>query len=526
MYYVINADDLGLSYSFNEGILESFKNGFLTSASIRTNGYAFRDAIERIIPECRGLGIGVHLNVAEGPCKRKSINKASKICDSNSDYRLTFFNLLIGWLSNDKGLLQEIKADFKDQIETVLAHNIDIDHLDSHNNFHVIPGVFKIVCELAHEYKIPFVRLPRESFYLGEKASYHFKPWYLINLIKYCFYNHFQKRNLKIAGELQIKVSNYFISVLYSNYMNRETTINGIKRIQMRRPSNNSIVEVMIHPCKIVASKKECYVFPPDRDYVINLARRSELNALLDYDLFKNIEAMNGKLASYGELANLGRANADRNKNSPKRSMQLITIPKKLNVFVVAGGDDFSFPRYIQGVIDGSSIIKVCGAAVIQSSDLKKTEGDLRKVFKKHGIPYAFINQKDKKLAEYVKTFNPDVILLAGSILPDKLVAAPKIGCISALPSFREQKQLIFKAIQSGDKFISASIYYYLNEPKREVLLVKKHIPIFKNDSVSHLCELYFIVSLEATLDAFLRLNNISISEPFAGVGIGGRFDD
>ena len=64
--FILNADDFGMSKDFNKAVLEGYNNGFLKSASLCANGEAFSGAVNDIIPECNGLGLGVHLNIIEG----------------------------------------------------------------------------------------------------------------------------------------------------------------------------------------------------------------------------------------------------------------------------------------------------------------------------------------------------------------------------------------------------------------------------------------------------------------------------
>src|SRR6266851_10522683 len=62
---IVNADDFGLSSGINVGIIEGFKKGILTSASIMVNAPAFDEAVE-LAHAHPDLGIGVHLNVLRG----------------------------------------------------------------------------------------------------------------------------------------------------------------------------------------------------------------------------------------------------------------------------------------------------------------------------------------------------------------------------------------------------------------------------------------------------------------------------
>ncbi len=63
---IVNADDLGWTEGVNRGIAEAQRKGLVTSTSLLANGRAFASAPEivRANPE---LGIGVHLNLSDGP---------------------------------------------------------------------------------------------------------------------------------------------------------------------------------------------------------------------------------------------------------------------------------------------------------------------------------------------------------------------------------------------------------------------------------------------------------------------------
>ena len=63
---IVNADDLGWSAGVNEGILRAHRDGIVTSATLAANMPAAAAAVERL-GEHRELGVGVHLNVCQGP---------------------------------------------------------------------------------------------------------------------------------------------------------------------------------------------------------------------------------------------------------------------------------------------------------------------------------------------------------------------------------------------------------------------------------------------------------------------------
>ena len=65
-YVIVNADDFGLSAGVTEGILRAHREGIVTSTTILANMPAAEEAVRRLA-EAPGLGVGVHLNVSQGP---------------------------------------------------------------------------------------------------------------------------------------------------------------------------------------------------------------------------------------------------------------------------------------------------------------------------------------------------------------------------------------------------------------------------------------------------------------------------
>jgi predicted glycoside hydrolase/deacetylase ChbG (UPF0249 family) len=63
-FLVVNADDLGLSRSVNDGILSAHRDGIVTSASLMVRQGAAVEAAERSAADPR-LGVGLHLDLGE-----------------------------------------------------------------------------------------------------------------------------------------------------------------------------------------------------------------------------------------------------------------------------------------------------------------------------------------------------------------------------------------------------------------------------------------------------------------------------
>jgi chitin disaccharide deacetylase len=151
MKLVVNADDFGFTKAVNEGIVEGFRKGIVSSASILAN-YDLKH-----LPEVKKLGLGVHLNATFGnslfdkkPFPKKMWTRAFMI-KTNGSF---------------------IEKEFKKQIETLQDLGYKLDHINTHQHIHVIPPVTKIVYDLAREFKIKYVRYPKENI---EKTTFEAK---------------------------------------------------------------------------------------------------------------------------------------------------------------------------------------------------------------------------------------------------------------------------------------------------------------------------------------------------------------
>ncbi len=163
-FLIINADDLGLWESVNEGIFQAARQGVVTSTSIMANGCAFKQAVERLrdYPE---LDVGIHLTlVVEKPLSPP--DRIRTLAGSDGRLPRTWVKLL-GLLTWTRKGLQDAERECRTQIERLLDAGIYPSHLDSHQHVHFFPPLWKIVLQLAHEYNIPWVRGPRQDWSLG-----------------------------------------------------------------------------------------------------------------------------------------------------------------------------------------------------------------------------------------------------------------------------------------------------------------------------------------------------------------------
>lgn len=141
---IINADDFGFTRDVNAGIVHAHREGVLTATTLMANGEAFEDAVHRA-HETAGLDIGCHLVLVQGT----SLVTGRPLPESPVQ--------LLGALAAEA---LDVYAELRAQIEKIQDTGIRLTHLDSHKHTHIVPSVFRTVVRLAHEFGIPYVRLP------------------------------------------------------------------------------------------------------------------------------------------------------------------------------------------------------------------------------------------------------------------------------------------------------------------------------------------------------------------------------
>lgn len=158
---IVNADDFGLSEKINEGIVKAHMEGIVTSTSIMANGAAFEHAVQ-LAGSTPTLDVGIHLTLTgEAPVlQRKDVSTLLDAGGHFYDHAISFTKrYFMRQIS-----LDEIEMELDAQIRKVMDRNINVSHMDGHQHIHMLPGIRRIVGELADKYSIPAIRYPREAF--------------------------------------------------------------------------------------------------------------------------------------------------------------------------------------------------------------------------------------------------------------------------------------------------------------------------------------------------------------------------
>jgi predicted glycoside hydrolase/deacetylase ChbG (UPF0249 family) len=163
---IVNADDFGLHESINAGIIQAYRDGCVTSATLIAGGAAFDQAVN-LARQCPDLGVGVHLTlVGLHPVAHSDVHS---LLTGDGSFWPDYFTFTRQYL---KGRIkpEHIETELRCQLQKVVGNGIKITHLDSHQHLHVLPGFPRIIVKLAREFGIERIRIPAEPVSFGRTA--------------------------------------------------------------------------------------------------------------------------------------------------------------------------------------------------------------------------------------------------------------------------------------------------------------------------------------------------------------------
>jgi predicted glycoside hydrolase/deacetylase ChbG (UPF0249 family) len=155
---IVNADDFGIAAAVNRGIAEAFDRGIVTSASLMATGEAFEHAVA-LARERPRLAVGVHLVLTE---HRPLTDAARASLVDTAGFLPAHVGALARRLLAGKVSLPAVRTELDAQVRRVRDAGIAVSHLDGHQHVHALPGIARIVTELAAAHGIGAVRYPAE----------------------------------------------------------------------------------------------------------------------------------------------------------------------------------------------------------------------------------------------------------------------------------------------------------------------------------------------------------------------------
>jgi len=247
---IINADDFGISKAVNYAIMAAMDSNICTDTTLLANFDESENAANLAVSMNRTDRVGIHLNLTEGFPLSLKIRNEPRFCNQEGYFHNKKLKRIALLSKSEKIAVQE---ELTSQIRLCRKFGIPISHADSHNHIHEEPGLGLLIMGILKNENIPYLRLTNN---IGETS--------FVNRIYRSTYN-------LVLGFKDLTVTEYFGSIANLN--------NYTKKID-----ENSVVELMIHPGKIVDNQ------------ILDVYSKENLSLLLPQIIDRN------KLISYSQL--------------------------------------------------------------------------------------------------------------------------------------------------------------------------------------------------------------------------------
>jgi predicted glycoside hydrolase/deacetylase ChbG (UPF0249 family) len=154
-YLIVNADDYGYFNCVSQGILKSASHGIVTATGIFANSVHFAEHVGWLRDKT-DLDLGVHLNITDqAPLTIRMQNRLSRWKGHFPDKYTLSRALLSGKITTE-----DVRSEWRAQIERCLDKGLEIRFLNSHEHIHMLPSLFPVLQALAGEYGISHIRFP------------------------------------------------------------------------------------------------------------------------------------------------------------------------------------------------------------------------------------------------------------------------------------------------------------------------------------------------------------------------------
>ncbi len=157
---IVNADDFGMTIDVSRGIIVSARAGLVRSTSVMANTPDFGNSLSELELSGVPLDVGLHANLTWG----RPVSDPTEIpslVDSNGIFlpRARLLAKSMVKAISPEEAYREIWA----QCAKLASRRKGISHIDGHHHVHAFPGIAAAAERVAREFRIPYVRAPREG---------------------------------------------------------------------------------------------------------------------------------------------------------------------------------------------------------------------------------------------------------------------------------------------------------------------------------------------------------------------------
>lgn len=272
-WLVVTADELGLSTTRNQGIVDAHCKGIVTSASMLAYGPAFREAV-KIAKSLPTLDIGLHLNLSEGEplvLGHKTLVGPDGSFWGRQEARRR--------ARESKFELREIERETEAQIETLKAAKIKISHINAVDHLHIRGNLAQPISVVAKKHGIRCFRCPADKV---RPPSLKLDPERVKAVEEY----HQSAVNaIGVYAQQRMRSTENFGGAALTGFLTPELLVETIRSLPV------GLTELMVHPGKKAA---ESGFEGPDRE--------AELQALTDPRLKPLLKELKIGLTHFGKL--------------------------------------------------------------------------------------------------------------------------------------------------------------------------------------------------------------------------------
>lgn len=233
---IVNADDFGLSPEVNAGVIRAHRDGILGSASLMVAELAAEAAAE-LARHNPALDVGLHAVV----CRGRSVLDAAQLRGAVGASGQFIENPVLAGMRYffDRSMRAKMTDELRAQIERHLELIGYLNHIDGHLNFHVHPLFADILIGLAVEYKVPCLRLPRESVMTTLRLQRDHAPR---KLIESAIFRTLSRRTRRMMAERGLRSTDALFGLHQSGHLGEDYIVGVIDRLR------DGSTELYFHP--------------------------------------------------------------------------------------------------------------------------------------------------------------------------------------------------------------------------------------------------------------------------------------
>ena len=293
-YLIVNADDLGADRNVDKGILEAFRNGIVTSATMLVT---FSSHWEESAREAQtaGLPTGLHLSLTHG----FAISPREKIPDLVDDrgrFKLSarrLISMAFRPKPGDEEIYEQIKVELAAQLDAVLSRGLSLSHVDSHQHVHMNPRIFALVESAAENRGITKMRFVREPFFRFQLTHGVLENIRRKNVIKALLVK-------RLANRIKprLKTNDRFFGLMQSDTIDQwsfEQFLRSISRTEL-------VWEAGIHPGHAGETQPSNLAIEAQR-WFRSSTRERELDVIMNPRVRRLIQEERIQLVSYASIA-------------------------------------------------------------------------------------------------------------------------------------------------------------------------------------------------------------------------------